>query len=365
MRWLAFSVALLAAGESWSASCEVTQVLAADTREALRGVEDIAIDREAGIAYLSVFDRWTVKAQVGGTVSRTTQGGLYALRLSDLAEGAPARLTAAPLTRGFAAETDFHPHGIDLHVAPGGARTIFAVNHRFLRDGGGRWREENTIEIFDVREASLAHRASVAHPLIVSPNDVVAAGANAFFLTNDHGEASGLARVMEDLFRRGLGSVVAVDLSRPPAEQVRTAVAGILFPNGIALSADRRYVHVAASRDKAILTYDLLRPTLAPKKIALSFGPDNLSWGPDGKLYTAGHPSPLRFALYAKTAPWRWGLRTAPSAAARIDAVGNVEALFEDDGAKLSGASAAAATDKLVLIGTVFDDKIGVCRLGG
>jgi arylesterase/paraoxonase len=365
MRWLALCIALLAAGETGAASCDVAQVLAADTREALRGVEDIAIDRDSGIAYLSAFDRWTVEAQVGGAASRTTQGGLYALRLADLAEQTSARLIATPLTRGFAAETDFHPHGIDLHIAPSGARTIFAVNHRFLRDARGHWREENTIEIFDVRETSLAHRASVAHPLIVSPNDVVAAGANAFFLTNDHGEASGLARVMEDLFGRGLGSVVAVDLSRPPAEQVRTAVAGILFPNGIALSADRRFIHVAASRDKAILTYDLLRPALAPKKTALAFGPDNLSWGPDGRLYTAGHPSPLRFALYAKTAPWRWGLRRAPSAAARIDTAGNVETLFEDDGGKLSGSSAAAASDKLMLVGTVFDDKIGVCRLGG
>jgi arylesterase/paraoxonase len=358
-----FFLALLSPAIAQAASCDVAQVLAADTREALRGIEDIAIDREAGIAYLSAFDRWVVDSEVGGPILRTSQGGLYALRLADLAEAPTSRLVATPLTRGFAAETDFHPHGIDLYSAPTGGRTIFAVNHRFLRDPRGRWREENTIEIFDVRASALAHRASIAHPLIVTPNDVAAAGANAFYVTNDHGEAGGLGRIMEDVFSRGLGNVVHVDLSRPPAEQVRIAVAGISFPNGIALSADRRFVHIAASRDKAILTYDVLRPTLAPKKIPLAFGPDNLSWGPDGKLYVAGQPNLMRFALYAKTALWRWGVRTAPSAAARIDASGNVEPMFEDDGQKLSGASAAAATDRLMLIGAVFADKIGVCRL--
>jgi arylesterase/paraoxonase len=356
-------LALLAPGIARAASCDVAQVLAADTREALRGVEDIAVDREAGIAYLSANDRWTVDGEVGGPISRTTQGGLYALRLADLREATPPRLVATPLTRDFAVETDFHPHGIDLHIAPNGGRTIFAVNHRFLRDARGHWRQENTIEIFDVRSTALAHRASVAHPLIVTPNDVAAAGADAFFVTNDHGEAGGIGRVFEDLFGRGLGSVVQVDLSRPPAERVRIAVAGISFPNGVALSADRRFVHVAASRDKAILTYDILRPNLTPKKFTLGFGPDNLSWGPDGKLYVAGHSNLLRFALYAKTAIWRWGVRTSPSAVARVDASGKVETVFEDDGDKLAGASAAAATDRLTLVGTVFSDRIGVCRL--
>jgi sugar lactone lactonase YvrE len=285
------------------------------------------------------------------------------LRLADLREATPPRLIATPLTRDFAAETDFHPHGIDLHIAATGGRTVFAVNHRFLRDARGRWREENTIEIFDVRDTALAHRVSVAHPLIVTPNDLAATSANAFFVTNDHGETDGIGRVFEDLFGRGLGSVVAVDLSRPPAERVRIAVAGIAYPNGIAFSSDRRLIHVASIRDKAVLSYELLRPNLTPRKVALGFAPDNLSWGPDGKLYVAGHPSLIRFALYAKTAPWRWGVHTAPSAAARIDASGNVETIFEDDGDKLAGASSAAATDRLMLVGTVFADKIGVCRL--
>jgi arylesterase/paraoxonase len=346
-----------------AANCDAVPVLAADTRQALRGVEDIAIDRTARIAYLSATDRWAVEDELGGPLARTTQGGLYALTL----EAQERPLLARPLTRDFTAHTDFHPHGIDLYIAPSGARTLFAVNHRFLHGPDG-WRTEQAVEIFDVGEAGLVHRASVIHPFISSPNDVAAAGPDAFYVTNDHGNGGALARAVEDLTGRGLGSVVHVDLARPPAERVRMIATGIAYANGVALSSDHGTIYVAASRDKALLAYDTFHPERAPRTIPLPLGPDNLSWGDDGRMYIAGHPDLLRFALYAKTAPFAWGLHVAPSAAVRIsptesDPAATVESVWHDDGHRLSASTVAAVAGPLMLVGTVYGDRIGVCRL--
>ena len=361
--WAALLVLLAPFVAHAAARCDAVPVLAADTREALRGVEDIVIDREARIAYLSSTDRWTVEAEIGGPQARTTQGGLYALPLG----AADRPLIAKPLTRAFAAGTDFHPHGIDLFIGPDGARTLFAVNHRFLHERDG-WHTEQAVEIFDVADAGLVHRLSVRHPFITSPNDAVALGPDSFLVTNDHGGDTAIERMAEDVVGRGLGNVVRVDPARPADERVRLVAGGIAFANGIALSADRRIAYVAASRDKALLAFDLTSAAQKPRTIPLPLGPDNLSWGPDGRLYVAGHPDLLRFALYATTANGRFGLRKAPSQVIRLDpaatnAATTIEMLWSDDGTVLSASSVAAATSDLMLVGTVFADRIGVCRL--
>jgi arylesterase / paraoxonase len=364
MRALAFLLAALAPlAARAAATCEAVPVLATDTRQALRGVEDIVIDRDARLVYLSATDRWAVDREIGGPLARTTQGGLYALPLP----ASERPLVARSLTRDFAAGTDFHPHGIDLYVAPNGARTLFAVNHRFLHERNG-WRTENAVEIFDVAGTSLVHRASVTHPFLSSPNDLVAVGPRAFFVTNDHGDGNVFERAVEDVTGRGLGNVVHVDLSRPPSERVRVVAAGVAYANGIAISPDRRMLDVAASRDKALVVIELAPSGGAPHTIPLPLGPDNLSWGPDGRLYIAGHPDLVRFALYAKTANRRWGLRTAPSQVIRIDPVApdpksTIESVWRDDGATLSASTVAAVAGRLMLVGTVYGDRIGVCRL--
>jgi len=360
---LALALVLTPCAARAAAMCDAVPVLAADTREALRGVEDIVIDREAGVAYLSADDRLTVEEQIGGPAARTTQGGLYALALTKL----DGPLVALPLTRDFAGKIDFHPHGIDLFVAPLGTRTLFAVNHRFLNENG-RWRSEQAIEVFDVGGGGLTHRTSVIDPLIVTPNDVAATGEEAFYVTNDHGSEAGLGHAMEDVFGRGRGSVVAVDLALPPAQRVRVIARNIAFANGIAISPDRRFLHIAASRDKALLSYEIAQPDKAPRVIPLPLGPDNLSWAPDGRLAISGHPDLIRFALYAKTARWRWGVRTSPSMVIRLDPTASdphasIEMLWHDDGTMLSGSTVAAVGDGIMLVGTVLSDRIAVCKL--
>ena len=76
----------------------------------------------------------------------------------------------------------------------------------------------------------------------------------------------------------------------------------------------------------------------------------------------------IRFALYAKTARWRWGVRTSPSMVIRLDPTASdphatIETLWRDDGTTLSGSTVAALGDGIMLVGTVLSDRIGVCRL--
>jgi arylesterase / paraoxonase len=336
--------------------CVHVAVTAGEGGAPLMGVEDIVIDRAGAVAYLSVDDRRKVADEIADGAPHLTQGGIYALSVAALS-GLPARAAAVPLTEGFRA--DFHPHGIDLYEGPDGA-TLFAVNHRV------RPASEHTVEIFDLAVGTLAHRETLRSALLVSPNDLAADGRRAFYLTNDHGATSALGRAIEDVTGRGRGDVVRYDGTAAPGARFRVIATGIAFANGIALDRARRKLYIASSRDEAVLEYDLARggfPRTAPDRaIPVGIGPDNLSLAPDGALIVAGHPSLLRFVLYALTGGWRFGVRTAPSAVLRL-AGGAITPLYGDDGDRLSASTVGVVAGGLLLVGSVFDSGIVACRL--
>jgi hypothetical protein len=345
-------------------------VAAADGSGILRGVEDIAVDRKNGRAYLSAADRWNGRR----ATERLAPDGIYAVSLAALADGDPQRVEAAALTASFAKDNPFHPHGIDTFVGPdGGAEVLFAVNHRPAPASGGD--PETTVEIFDVVGQDLVHRATVRDKLLTSPNDLAAAGRRSFYLANSYGSAGAFDQIVENLTGRGRGSVVHYDAASPAGPRMQPVAERISFANGIALSKDRARLYVASSRAKELLVYNLggeaaaAEPRREPDaRIPLPFGPDNLDWGPDGKLYVGGHPDLIRFAIFAYSGAWPVGLRTSPSQVSRLDTQApkpeaTIESLYADDGERLSASSVGVAANGLLLIGTVFADRIGVCRL--
>ncbi|MEQ1867422.1 MAG: hypothetical protein ABL996_22520 [Micropepsaceae bacterium] len=145
------------------------------------GVEDIAIDRETKIAFLAGYDRRQVigpRAMPGANV----RGAIWIYDLN-APDAVPVDATAAALPGGFS------PHGISLYRGADGSKALFVINH-----AGGK----HTVEIFDIAGGALSHRRTVAGPEMVSPNDLVAIGADAFFVTNDHGNPAGWQRTAED-----------------------------------------------------------------------------------------------------------------------------------------------------------------------
>ena len=355
--------------------CRTVTVRVEGTGERVVSIEDMVIDRPAGIAYLSAYDRWALADDLAAGRRDLTQGGIYALSLTEAAWRDGGTATARDVTAAFRAEHDFHPHGISLHAGPDGGRTLAVVNHIIAYRDGRRQRRE-AIEVFDVAGDGLRHRRTIEHPLMCHPNDVFAIGEDRFLVTNDRGSCSALGNLMEDVFNLHRSYVLYFD-----GETVTKVATGIGFANGITVGppggaglspGQGNAVYVAATRESAIRVYamDALLadgpPPEAPDRlIRLPAGPDNLTVTPDGTLLIAAHPNLFRLALNL----WHWtGIRTAPSRLFALPtsepaaAADTVRLLYADDGSQFSAATTAATFRGMLLAGSVTDRHLLVCR---
>ncbi|KHN94092.1 serum paraoxonase/arylesterase family protein [Metarhizium album ARSEF 1941] len=105
----------------------------------------------------------------------------------------------------------FVTHGIDVIDDPdkpeGKAVYIFAVNHLpnpayMDNSDANEPKARSIIEVFyhDIGDDTVEHIRSVWHPLITTPNDIVAMSPTSFFVTNDHFYRDGVMRDIENAF---------------------------------------------------------------------------------------------------------------------------------------------------------------------
>ncbi|MEE4211317.1 MAG: SMP-30/gluconolactonase/LRE family protein [Parvularcula sp.] len=299
----------------------------------IAGASDIEPVDGENVAYLSVFD------ERGGA----ERGALVRFDLDNPLDDASWR------DRTFGRPVLFRPGGIDLYEErlPSGVlwRRLFVVNH-----------EGPEILVFDVEEdgnLSLAERYST--DLLVSPNDVVATGPDAFYVTNDTGSGRQSLRGKADfLFGIPNGSILHFD-----GNDWSVAADGLRFPNGIALAPDGSTLYVAEMRAEAVRRFerDPATGVLEPRmKIALEAFPNNLSIDENGILLIGAVPQP--FAYKAFTSNLR---ETSPSQVYRVEN-DRPALLYQDPGQELSAATAAATVAGRTLIGTGGDRKFLMCQ---
>lgn len=299
------------------------------------GVEDITIDQTTGIAFLSSDDRWAKLLK-----NQPTKGAIYTLNLND---SLPHPLS---MTAHFTLE-DFHPHGISLFQTPEGKKMLFVVNHR---------QSDNTIEIFEYKNDSLIHQKTISDALLVSPNDVVGVGENAFYCTNDHNEKASKWRSIKDLMTIGTGNVCYFDGQK----MHKTTIEGIKYANGINKSADGKKLYVASTSGKKILFYDR---DIATGKLTKSTewdantGVDNIELDTEGNLWIGCHPQMLKFLSHAKDET-----KLSPSEIIRIKMLNNGQMeqkiIYLNDGFEISASSVGAVYKDKLLIGPVFQNHI-------
>ena len=314
------------------------------------GIEDIAIDPETKIAYLAGYDRrraFALNADPAHPVKPADVRGAvwtYDLNTSD---AVPADATTAALLDGF------WPHGISLHREPDGRKSLFVINH-----AGGK----HSVEIFDVNGATLTHRRTVTGQDLLSPNDVVAVGGDAFFVTNDHGNASGWQRTAEDYMRLRQSTVRYFD-----GRTFTTALSGIGGANGINVSADGRSIYLSAASERTVYVYDRDPATNALTKrasIAVPGFADNIDVLPNGDLLLGLHSKILQFLEHVgdakKPSPGHVMLLKADGKGSFVPGT-----IYYNLGDEISGVSVGASIDKRLLIGSVFEPKIVDCTWNG
>lgn len=290
------------------------------------GPEDLTWDPLDGALWVSALDRRTFfrgGPAAGGIFRYTTAGGF---------EDRTPKL-----------EFPFHPHGIDLWVDARGARHLAAVNHRsasdhtieFFREVDGIWRLERTI---------IGGR---------SPNDVAVGGHGEVWVTQDH-RTEGAARLVEEIF-----SAKWSTLSRWSGEEEVTAHTGLAYPNGVQVSADGRRLYLTQTLARTVSAYEIQEDQSLSMlwMVELEASPDNVELDEHGDLWIAAHPNVLAFLRHARSETI-----LSPSQVWHVSAEGRATPIWQDDGALLSGSSAAAVAGGKLAVGAVFSDHILLCR---
>jgi arylesterase/paraoxonase len=308
----------------------------------IAGPEDITIDAQTGLAFISVDDR-----RVNNKNPATLEG---AILLMDLSDSIPSLKNITP--PGF---QDFHPHGISLWTEPDGRQFLFVVNHRQKS-----W--EQVIERFAWRNDSLIHLESIIDAnLMTSPNDVTAVGERSFYVTNDHAYSkSGINRTLEDYLQRAISYVNYYD-----GASFRKVATGIAYANGINRSADLRKLYVAACTGRKVLIYDR-NPTngelTLEQEIDVNTGVDNIELGENGSLWIGSHPQLLKFVAHAAD-PAKFSPSQVIKLSKDKDGKYKLEEIFLNDGSSYSGSTVAAVYKDKILIGSVFEKTFLVCTL--
>jgi arylesterase / paraoxonase len=297
------------------------------------GAEDIAIDTEKGFAFISSND----------FSSNQNNGAIYLLNLNE-ANPKPINLTSKLPFESF------HPHGISFYKATNGQKQLFVVNHR---------NTGNYIEIFKFTNSTLVYQVSISDPLFVSPNDVLAIGERAFYLTNDHNEKLSDWRSKKDFLQIPMGNVCYYD-----GKNAKIVADGFNYANGINKSIDGKKIFVAATSGQKIRVFDREVNTgiLTESDEIKINGADNIDVDQNGNLWVGCHPKLLAFLAHSKdhSAP-------SPSEIIKIEYKNkgdyNLKSIYLNDGKPVSGSSVGAVYGNQLLIGTVFEDKILIAKM--
>ena len=294
------------------------------------GTEDVTIDPDTGIVYVSAYDRRDASGP---------DGGIFAFTFGDMT---PRKIsTDAP--------DGFRPHGISLWRGEDGMKRLFAISHP--TDG------THVVEIFDVTDAELTHVSTVSFEEMYSPNDVVAVGPEQFYATNDRRFAGGILAQLETYLGLPLTGVVHWDGS-----EGRDVADGLAYANGINASADGATIHAASFLGRNIAVYDRDAASgdlTLVKTLPVGTNPDNIEVAADGSLYIGAHPKPFEFLAHAADPS-----KVAPAQVVRLDPqTGETETVLVALDGTLSGSSVGAVHDGRLVVGAVFDGHVLVCPL--
>lgn len=300
--------------------------------EVAPGPEDIQIDHETGLAYISATDR--------RNDTESQRVGIYSLDLNN-PDASPRRLEGK-LPDGFA------PHGISLWKSDAGERRLFVVNH----PNGG-----HSVEIFKLDDNDyLTHLETITSDFFTAPNDVVAVGKRQFYVSNMQHAAGGIALTLELYLGLPVTDVIYFD-----GASATQALTGLIAANGLNVSADGSELYVAELIARRINIFKLAPKTgLLSDRRQLKIGtsPDNIDVAPDGLLYIGSHPNLLAFSKHAANAN-----EMSASQIVRLDPdSGDYETVFMSIEGELNGSSVGAFFNDKLLVGGVFESHIMLCK---
>ncbi len=333
----------------------------------LNGPEDITIDQEAGLAYVSCRDL------LNRVKSGTPKGRIFEYNLKT------SKIKEMPILKSDGSQfqkldefnryeknaLQFHPdniepHGVSLYRSDDQSLKLFVINHETI-DGEPR----DFVEIFKIESGTLYHLRRVSdldsegNNRINTLNDIQAVGEESFYATEPNMSIWSLLTGW--LWEAKNGNVVYYDGS-DGKDQYQRVIQGLAYPNGIAINAEGTQIYVSTIFSESVFEF-IRNPHTgqiapSPKSYRLGFPLDNMNWQDSKWLLVGGHPSFYKMGRHVKNGS------QAPSTIIRfkvhpngsIDA-NTFEEIFYDDGTLISGSSVGAIWKDRLLVGSVNDAK--------
>ncbi|XP_078701979.1 serum paraoxonase/arylesterase 1-like isoform X2 [Branchiostoma floridae x Branchiostoma belcheri] len=245
----------------------------------------------------------------------------------------------------------FAPIGMSVFEDPASKEIrLFVVNFKSF--------EVETFR-YDSSTNTAHHVKTIRHPLITSPNDIVATGLDSFYVTNMSFFSNLVLVSLSILSFLPVSSVTYYENG-----EARTVADGIKFANGINMSPDGQLIYVASPLGQGIKVYQRQRDNSLKFKndITLFSGVDNVNVDPtSGSLWIGAHPSLWQAMVGSKVASKSSGSQVFqvkhPESSNPV-----VTSIYANDGEELSGSSAAVYHNGHLLIGTV-SSKLLHCKV--
>lgn len=297
------------------------------------GAEDLQIDPEKRRAYVSSFSSGSDKPR-GAIIAFSVDDPLADDAWSDRTGGEPEV---------------FRPLGLDLYDRDG-VRRLFVVNAA-----------AKSVELYDVGDSgALKHLETFVERRMRSPNDVVAVGPRAFYVSNDiePGRRGVLAR-LRALIPVGTGSILYFN-----GVSWRLSAENLRFVNGLGANRDGSRLYVAETGAGALRIYDRDLATGAlrlARTVIAGAAIDNINIDATGELWLAAHAYAPGLALTEPKAA------KLPSLVLRYNDVEGAKTkpigVYSSDGAEISASTAAARIGSTLLIGGLLEKKLLICTL--
>jgi arylesterase/paraoxonase len=217
------------------------------------------------------------------------------------------------------------------------------INHPADRDSG-----QELIERFTEKSPGIFQYAETfSSPLITRANDLVATGPRQFYVAQDVAQGSGETLTKLVYFDGDTYATVADDIESG---------------GGINVSADNNTLFIAETGAKAIRVVsrnaaDGSIETI--RKIKLQSSPDNINIADDGSLIVGAHSNLIALVMHFIVGS------NAPTQILQVKADANpplIEEIYLNSGKELTTGSGALTFENLLLIGSITDKKILVCR---
>lgn len=294
------------------------------------GPEDLDIDAENGLLFISQTDRWKLRS------GAQTNDGIYLLDLNK--DTVPYKLHTT-----YAGA--FHPHGISF-LKQDGSDYLFVINHN---------QEGSSVELFSFKNDTLFHLVSFKADMMCCTNDLVAVDTDQFYVTNDHGYKDGMMRTLEEYLRLPRSYLLYFD-----GQSFKKVYEGLNYANGVNVSPNGKEVYVTETTGRKISVLDR---NISTGELQLRFtkdletGLDNITIDSDGNLWIAAHPKLFDFVGHSKDSE-----KISPSQVLKLSPNGDndftVTEVYLNDGEELSGSSTALYYNNQVFIGVVFENKL-------